>query len=253
PGSLYFNCRMYGDSCVDGSIVADADAIVECATCPNGVGRRPRGLRNTRQNKASSRVGAYLANAAHLEAASVHAFRILQRDLAAHGAPADLLRGAARAEADEIRHTRATAKLARAHGATPKRARVSRTTLRSLEDIALENAVEGCVRETFGAAFAMWQGEHAQDRAIAAAMRKIARDEARHAALSWAVGHWAESQLDDAARTRIATAKKKALQDLESELGRQTHPELAERAGVPTREKQRVMLRVLAAELRLSA
>ena len=255
PGSLYFNCHMYGDSCLDGSIQPDADPIVECATCPNGVGRRPRGLRNPGKNaaKSDSRVGAYFANAAHLEAASVHAFRILRRELEAHGAPADLREGAARAEADEIRHARATSKLARAYGAEAKHARVSPCALRSLEDIALENAVEGCVRETFGAAFAAWQAEHAQDPAIRSAMQKIARDEARHAALAWGVARWAESRLDQAARSRIATAKRRALRDLEAELDRQTHPELASRAGVPSMEAQRVLLRTLETELRLSA
>lgn len=253
PGSLFFNCHMYGSSCVDGSVVPDADTIVECATCPNGVGRRPRGLRKARQNKALSRVGAYFANAAHLEEASVHAFRILRRELAAHAAPNDLLQGAARAEADEIRHTRATTRLARANGTTPKRARVKRGASRSLEAIALENAVEGCVRETFGAAFAMWQGEHAQDPAIASAMRKIARDEARHAALSWSVARWADALLDAKARRRIECAKRKALRDLEAELDRPVHPELEARAGVPSAEKQRAMLRVLATELHFSA
>ncbi|MGH7283362.1 MAG: hypothetical protein ACRELY_17685, partial [Polyangiaceae bacterium] len=50
-------------------------------------------------------------------------------------------------------------------------------------------------------------------------------------------------------RARVATARKKALRDLESELDRPTHPELAERLGVPTPEKQRAMLRALATEL----
>ena len=253
PGSLYFNCHMYGNSCVDGSVVPDADIIVECATCPNGVGRRPRGLRKARQNKSISRVGAFFAKAAHLEEASVHAFRIMRRELAAHGAPNDLLQGAARAEADEARHTRATTRLARANGATPKRARVKGSRLRSLQAIALENAVEGCVRETFGAAYAMWQGEHAQDPAIARAMRKIARDEARHAALSWSVAKWADALLDPTARRRIERAKAKALRDLEAELDLPTHPELEARAGVPPIEKRRAMLRVLAAELHFSA
>ena len=253
PGSLYFNCHMYGNSCVDGSVVPDADIVVECATCPNGVGRRPRGLRIPGKNKALSRVGAFFAEAAHLEGASVHAFRILRRELAALGAPKDLLEGAARAEADEIRHTRATTRLARANGATPKRARVKRGALRSLEAIALENAVEGCVRETFGAAFAMWQGENAADPAVASAMRKIARDEARHAALSWSVARWADTRLDPTARRRIERAKATALRDLEAELGRRPHPELEERAGVPPIEKQRAMLRVLATELHFSA
>jgi hypothetical protein len=57
---------------------------------------------------------------------------------------------------------------------------------RSLEELAVENAVEGCVRETYGALTAIWQARTAKDPSVAAAVRRIARDETRHAALSWA-------------------------------------------------------------------
>src|SRR5262249_1654863 len=60
--------------------------------------------------------------------------------------------------------------------------------------------VGGCVRETYGAPVARFQAEHAQDPAVAHLMAGIARDEARHAALSWAVARWAETRLDAAAR-----------------------------------------------------
>ena len=36
---------------------------------------------------------------------------------------------------------------------------------------------------------------------------RIAADETRHAALSWAVARWAERRLDAAARARIAAAR----------------------------------------------
>lgn len=50
-----------------------------------------------------------------------------------------------------------TRRLAARYGATAPRPRVERAPVRSLEDIAVENAVEGCVRETFGALVGAWQ------------------------------------------------------------------------------------------------
>jgi len=59
--------------------------------------------------------------------------------------------------------------------------------LDALVDVALENAVEGCVRETYGALIATRQAEAASDPVVRRAMRKIAADETAHAALSWDV------------------------------------------------------------------
>jgi len=247
PGSLFFNCHIYGNSC-DAGIVSDptASMIVECASCPNGVGRRPRGLDQPRSRRSNATaLGKYFANAAHLEAASVHAFRILRRELASFGAPDDLLVAAKRAEVDEVRHTKLTAKIARAHGSKPPRVRVARGARRSLEAIALENAVEGCVRETFGALVAMWQAERATDDDVAAAMKEIAVDETRHAALAWSVAAWADTRLDTRARERIEAAKNKAISDLENELAIEAHPDLVARAGLPSASDQRRLLSAL--------
>ena len=250
PGALYFNCHVYGDAC-DGGIINQAvtdPLIVECASCPNGVGRKPHGLQSPRAprptgNKSrranDNALGKYFASAAHLEAASIHAFRILRRELASYRAPRDLLDAAKRAEADEVKHARMTTRIARSHGAKPPKVHVKRGARRSLEEVALENAVEGCVRETFGALVAMWQAERARDSDIAAAMKEIAIDETRHAALAWNVAAWADEQLDAKARKRVNTAKNKAIRDLEKEIAVEAHPDLVAQAGVPNRVEQR--------------
>jgi hypothetical protein len=61
-------------------------------------------------------------------------------------APKKLVRAAAHAAGDEVRHARATVALARRFGARPTAVNVERSALRSIEAMALENAVEGCVR-----------------------------------------------------------------------------------------------------------
>lgn len=257
PGSLFFNCHYYSANC-DGGVVDDGgdgdagDTIIECASCPNGVGRRPHGLmpfRSPSGPRRTSRVAGYFAAATHLEAASVHAFRIMKLELAELGAPADILRAAERARRDEIRHAKLTARITRRHGGRPVRARVGKRAARSLEAIAIENAAEGCVRETFGALVAMWQAERAGDPAIAEAMREIALDEARHAALAWSVAAWAESRLDVAANRRVLAAKAKALRELEASIAVEPHPALVVIAGLPSAAEQKTMLDALSAEL----
>lgn len=243
PGSLYFNCHVYGDKCADGSIAEDAgEILIECATCPNGVGRRPRGLRRAPAAVSSSAVGRYFAKVAHLEAASVHAFAILHDDLAALGAPIELLRAARSAARDEVRHARVTSALARRHGARPATPRVPRAARRPLEKILIENAVEGCVRETFGAVVATWQASQARDPEIAAALHRIAIDETRHAALAWGVAAWGEPLLHDIARRRVARARAKTLGQLEAATRSVPHPDVATLAGHPTALDQRRLL-----------
>lgn len=256
PGELFFNCHVYGTVCDAGVLLQQSTdpLIVECATCPNGVGRRPRGLEAPRKSRASRRknenaLGNYFANAAHLEAASVHAFRILRRELGAYAAPKNLLDAAKRAEQDEVRHARVTARIARAHGSKPPKVLVKRTGQRSLEAIATENAMEGCVRETFGALVAMWQAEHANDAHVADAMKTIAIDETSHAQLAWNVAAWAENRLDAKARKRVNAAKNKAIRDLEMEIVSDAHPDLIARAGLPSAEQQRRLLTALTENL----
>ncbi|MEO8874282.1 MAG: ferritin-like domain-containing protein, partial [Polyangiaceae bacterium] len=101
---------------------------------------------------------------AFLEAVSVHAFDRLEHELHAHGAQADLLLDARRARRDEERHTAMMTKLAARHGTYAQMPAAPKPTpIRSLVEIALENAVEGCVRETYGALRGLIESETATD------------------------------------------------------------------------------------------
>ncbi|MFT3768529.1 MAG: ferritin-like domain-containing protein [Minicystis sp.] len=240
----FFNCHAVGDSCKDGEIVKDAKGgiDIDCATCSKGVGRIPAGLEPARMAPASSALGGYFGMAAHLEAASVHAFRRLRRELGESGAPARLRRAAQRAAEDEVRHARTTGRLARRFGGTPVRPKVAALPARALDVVALENAVEGCVRETFGALVAGFQAANAQDPEIARAMEVIARDETRHAALSWAVARWAARRLDGAARAAIKERCREAIDGLRREAEACVPDALLTRAGLPNGEQQRAMI-----------
>jgi hypothetical protein len=170
-------------------------------------GRRPAGLAAVQRVTGHGVVGAWLAQAAWLEAASIHAFVRLARELAAHRAPRSLIARALAAADDEVRHTTMMTALARRHGATVPVPVVAPPTPRSLEALALENMVEGCVRETWAAVIALWQAGAAPDPGLRATFAAIAGDEVRHAALAWAIDAWVRPQLDDFARARIDLAR----------------------------------------------
>jgi hypothetical protein len=244
---LFFNCHAFDDSCIDGSI-PEGGVTIDCVTCPGAVGRRPSGLEPACFDRAPA-LGDFLARAAHLEAASVHAFRALACELRALGAPRALVYAAARAMRDEARHARVTARLARRHGARAPGVRVRPSAPRALEALALDNAVEGCVRETYGALFAEWQAGHARDPKIASAMTAIAADETRHAALAWAIARWAEARLDEAANARVAARRAEAIHALACEALEDPAPEVAFAAGAPKAEQKRALVEALARTL----
>lgn len=216
------------------TIASVAEGVVTVQCQPGcAVGRRPAGLGGpaTCDTRAA---GSYFAEIAHLEAASVTAFRILRDELRLHGAPKKLVRAAARAARDEIRHARATGALARRFGAQPRLPAIAAAKPRSLEAMAIENAVEGCVRETYGALLATRQAEAATDPVVRAAMMRIARDETRHASLSWQVGHWLEARLAPAAKRNVARAKRAAAAELVHALANEPEVSFASLAGLPS-------------------
>ena len=177
-------------------------------------GRRPRDYRACPQH-AATRIGAYLASQAALEAASIRAFVDLHADLVAHGCPRHFQQAAISAAADEIRHARICAVLARRYGATVRpAAMMPPAERRTIFELALDNVVEGCVRETFGAIVAGYQARAARDPEIRRAMRTIARDEAVHAELAWQVHRWLEPQLSDDERHELAAAALRARSEL---------------------------------------
>jgi hypothetical protein len=181
------------------------DGQLWCLAC---LGRRPEGF--TVVARIDSNVGRTFAEMARLEAASIVAFRTLARELAFHRAPRRLVRAAERAARDEIRHARAMTALARRHGAVVSVDEIATPAMRDLETIARENAIEGCVHETWGALLAHHQAMTADDPTVRAVMARIARDETQHAALGWQIAAWAKGRLDRDARDRVARAMRDA-------------------------------------------
>ena len=121
--------------------------------------------------------------------------------------------------------------LARRFGTVSVSPRVRPTGLRLLDVVARENAVEGCVRETYGALVAWWQAIHSDDAVVRSTMSQVAADETRHAALAHDVHQWAVDRLSAESRRAVDQARAKAFDDLADEVTRAEIPEAAIRQG----------------------
>jgi hypothetical protein len=227
------------------------EGLLTCVYSLCGTGRRPAGLAPAggAEAAATGEVARFLGEVAHLEAASVVAFEQLAGELETHGAPRRLVRAARRAAREEVRHARVMRRFAERAGAPPRPVEVAATAPRPIEAIAIENAVEGCVRETFGAVLAMRQAERARSGDLRRAMKGIARDEAGHAELAWELGRWLDGRLDAAARRRVRAAQDRAVEALARDATREPDARLVAELGVPTRAEARAAIEALRASI----
>ncbi|MFO0630298.1 MAG: ferritin-like domain-containing protein [Polyangiales bacterium] len=206
------------------------------------IGRGTEGVAVGAVSPEADALGAYFAEMSALEASAVLAFDRLARELDALGAPASLSARARAAARDEVRHARVTAALARRFGATPPAVASSPLPVRDAPAIAHENAVEGCMRETFGALVGTFQARAARDPAVARALRVIARDETGHAALAWDVAAWLEPQLAEDVRADLHRARAEALAALTPRDADEADPALSSAVGLPSRAQSRALL-----------
>ena len=125
--------------------------------------------------------------------------------------------------------------MARREGATVPSVQVAPVSERSLLAAALENAIEGCVREAWGALSAHYQAATAAETEARQLWHDIAIDESEHAELSLALHDWFMLQLTTHDRELVAAAMQQARLELRTELSQEgsPHPAVAHHAGVP--------------------
>jgi hypothetical protein len=202
----------------DGKVTELKSVVVEKGTGGCAVGRRFDGMAKCDLHADSQGVGAFLAEIAYLEAASVFSFERLALELRAYGAPTDLVRRAEMARLDEVRHARLMTAQAERFGSTVPPVVRGKLAIRSLFEVAMENAVEGCVRETYGALTATVQAHSASDATIRGIMERVAMDETNHAALAWDIADWLRGELSADEQAEITRAMAAAMTDLRAEL-----------------------------------
>jgi hypothetical protein len=200
-------------------------------------GRRPQGHHEAELAVVSK--GTWFAVHAHLERASVTAFTELAAWLEQHGAPTSLIERCTSAAADEVVHGELMTKLARAHAGTVPDC-VSEPASDAIFDVAVHNAVEGCVHEAFAAIVAQYQATVAPEEDLRAVFQSIASDELRHGQLAWDLHDWLLSKLSEPQRIRVMNARRRALTELPERVARDaraTPPDL----GWPDSTRARAM------------
>ncbi len=193
-------------------------------------GRRPEGLLPGEAARAHP-VGGFFADVARLEASAVYAFATMAEELRHHGADDALVAAALAAARDEERHADVMGALATRWGATVPAAEVEGRPVRDLFAVALVGHHQALA---------------AQDPEVRSAMRAIAEDETRHAALSWRLARWIEPRLSDDERGRIAEARARAIAELRAETSVEPAGDLVRVAGVPSARVAVAMLDQLA-------
>jgi len=158
-----------------------------------------------------SELARYFVRAYHAEASSVGAFLQLRAELAHHNAPAELQKRCWKAAEEEVHHARMMAKLAGDEGCELPALSFGEWKQRTLFELAMDNAVEGCIFESFAALKAQYQALHASDPRVLMAMKVIARDETEHAQLAWDIHHHLMARLSDEERRVIHQAQHSAL------------------------------------------
>ena len=232
-----------GSSGESGSSSGDFDGVrVRCDYQGGCLGRGHAALIGGAGVRTDGSVAQWLASAARSEAASVIAFLALARELRSHGAPPEFIARCRAAAMDEVRHARSMTRLAAAHSIRPVSPHFDAVVEREFEAIAIENAIEGCVNETWAALEATYQARCAGDRAIRRAMQRIAKEETRHARLSWDLDAWAWSRLSHPARRRVALARDEAFASLAKRLGAAGNATLRAAAGLPDPDRAHTLL-----------
>jgi hypothetical protein len=161
---------------------------------------------------------AWLADA-RMEHASIAAFSRLSLQLMALGAPPRLLAAVHAAALDEVTHAQITFALASACAGTAlgPAAFADAAEMRAvggLAELARETLLDGCIGETVAACEAGEAARCASDPVVAAALRRIAADETRHAELAWAILAWCV----DAGGPRLAALVQAEVQAVAGEL-----------------------------------
>lgn len=151
-----------------------------------------------------------------LEHASIASFSRFVLQLLALGAPAALVAEATRAIHDEIEHATICFGLASAYagetlGPSPLPMNGALDGVGDPSAIVAAAVREGCVGETLAALHARAAAEQARDPVVRAALRTIADDEERHAALAFRFVAWALGSGPPAAREGALRALRELL------------------------------------------
>ncbi len=178
-------------------------------------GRRPLEHTEAGDEDCVDIVGRNLAAMAYLEASSVIAFEQLAAWLQGRRAPAELVERCLAAAEDERHHARWLTQLATERGANvpvPMNSIIANEP--SVLEVALHNAVEGCVHESFAALMAGMRAKRAGELQLRHVFARLSEDETRHGQLAWDLHDWLIEHLEPADARMVEQRRQEALDRL---------------------------------------
>lgn len=149
-----------------------------------------------------------------LEHAAVASFGRFALDLLALGAPDDLVQDAIRAIREEARHAKLAFAVAASlgdRGHEPGRLPIDVSLNTTCEEFVRRTVVEGCVAETIGTDLLKARAEATVSRSLRRILKRLAKDETRHADLGFRALEFALRFGGEAARKAAETAFTEAL------------------------------------------
>lgn len=200
-----------------GPSIADGGVAIQCVfEGISSCGRYP--IKPVPVASGSSTGSRWLGRAAYVEAASAWSFSRLAVSLSHHRAPPKLIQEAQRAARDERRHARLTGEAAHRFGGTPPPFAASSPRCLELDMLALENAVDGCLVETWGAHQCAWQAQASREPNLRRMFASIAEDERRHAAFAQDLQSWLDGRLTSKSKRLVRELQHEAFVALRSGL-----------------------------------
>lgn len=156
--------------------------------------------------------GGYFSRLAQEEATAVFAFGELLDHLQRWEAPTSLQDWCGQIIDEERVHALMMSGLAHRNGQQSARIQFPSMNQVSMKEMAIHNALTGCIGETWSAVLLRYQSEHAPK--YNGVFKRIAKDETAHAEFSWALHEWLMSQLTEDEQTEVLEAMREMLSSL---------------------------------------
>ena len=156
--------------------------------------------------------GGYFANLAQEEATAVFAFGELLEHLQRWQAPESLQDWCRKIIREERTHALMMSGLAHRNGQGSAVIQFPSVNQVSMKEMAIHNALTGCIGETWSAVLLRYQSEHAPK--YNGVFKRIAKDETSHAEFSWVLHEWLMSQLTQDEQTEVLEAMREMLSRL---------------------------------------
>ena len=194
-------------------LLPQLDVKVGVVSCTGATGRIMHGRAATtpaQYQALDDDWGGYFARLAQEEATAVFAFGELLEYLQDWEAPKLLQDWCSRIIEEEKVHTLMMSGLAHRNGQESAVVQFPEPNRVSMKEMAIHNALTGCIGETWSAVLLRYQSEHAPK--YNGIFKRVAKDETSHAEFSWSLHEWLMYQLTEDEQTEVTQVMRDMLE-----------------------------------------